>query len=231
MKNSIALLLCLSTGSFCFAQNYDADSVLYTPIEKPKEKKIKLVDEENGKVVEYFFNIQAGSLIGCNNCGKGKDVTFSFATTHGVTIGKKLRTGVAVGFDSYTNWQTSPIYAVVSWDLIGNKNGNAVYLQMEYGWSHPWFVRNGSYSYYNTDPFIGVSGGKMINPSIGYRIKYYNLKMSLAVGYKFQRIFYKTNYYGYYCPSCNYIAFSMPAQSEITQDFNRLQVILIVGLK
>jgi len=79
--------------------------------------------------------------------------------------------------------------------------------------------------------FIGVSGGKMINPSIGYRIKYYNLKMSLAVGYKFQRIFYKTNYYGYYCPSCNYIAFSMPAQSEITQDFNRLQVILIVGWK
>ncbi|MBI1767546.1 MAG: hypothetical protein HY015_05740 [Bacteroidetes bacterium] len=226
MKNSF-LFFCLLVGTFCFAQNYDADSVFYTPIEKPKEKKIRLADEKGSKTTAYFFNIQAGSLIGCNDCSKGKDVTFSFATTHGVAIGKKFRAGLAVGFDSYINWQTIPIYAVSSWDLIGNKNRNALYLQMAYGWAHPWFIRNGSYSYYTTDPFTDVSGGKMINPSIGYRIKYYNLKMALTLGYKFQRISYRTNVYTY-CPECN---FAPMQTSEIIHDFNRIQVAMTVGWK
>ncbi len=229
MKNYLSILLfgIVATG---YSQSFEADSVFYAPLEKPNEKKVKLNNESiNPKTVGYFFNLQMGPLIGCNDCGKGNDVTFSFATMHGVTIGKKWRGGVGAGFDSYTNWHTIPAYAMVSWDLIGNKNKNAVYLQFAYGWAHPWFIRNGEYNYYATDPFTSVRGGRMINPSIGYRLNYHDLKLSIGVGYKFQRIFYKSRQY-YYCgPACDLIG---PYQNlEITQDFNRVQVMMSVGWK
>jgi len=219
------VLLFLSTSVTGFAQNFDADSVLYTSIKRPSTKQVEVTSRH----IEYFFNIQSGSLIGCNDCGKGQEVTFSLATTHGITVGKKFRAGLGVGFDTYTNWQTLPISALASWDLIGNKDENALFLQVYYGWAHPWFIRNASNQYYSDDPYSGVSGGKMINPGIGYRISYYNLRLAFTVGYKFQRIFYKTNQNGYVCPQCNYYA---PFQtSEITQDLNRVQLMMSVGWK
>jgi hypothetical protein len=190
-------------------------------------KKIKLIEEEKDtKLIGYFFNVQMGSLIGCNNCGNGRDVTFTTATTHGVTIGKKLRTGLGIGFDSYANWQTLPVFGSVSFDLIGNKKSNAVFVQLNYGWAHPWFVRNNLYNYYTSDPYGGIAGGRMINPSIGYRLKYHEMKLSIGVGYKYQRIFYKSEPY-YACPACLYQA---PQNAlDVTQEMNRLQVIMSVG--
>lgn len=226
MRNYLTVLL-LGFAIITTAQNYDADSVLYTPIPKNGAKKIKLIDEgANTKQIGYFFNVQVGSLIGCNNCGQGRDATFSAATTHGVTIGKKLRGGLGVGFDSYANWQTLPVFGSVSWDLIGNKNKSALFIQLNYGWAHPWFVRNNLYNNYTTDPYTGVAGGRMINPSIGYRLKYHDLKLSIGIGYKYQRIFYKTPQY-YVCPFCDVY---VPNQNlEITQEINRLQLMMSVG--
>jgi len=215
------------------AQNYDLDSVYYTPIDKPDQRN-RTAETESGqslKRIEYFFTIQTGSLIGCNDCGKGKDVTFSAATVQGVTIGKKFRTGIGVGLDSYQNWQTLPLYGTASWDLIGNKNKNAVFLQMAYGWAHPWFVRDGAYSNYTADPFSEVTGGRMINPQIGYRIKYNKLKLSMIVGYKFQRIFYQNQQTGP-LPTCMACYNSYPySTTEITEDMNRVQLVMSAGWK
>jgi hypothetical protein len=227
MRNILLLTLTnLISASVSLAQNYDLDSVYYTPITKPKQKyKDETLPQ---KRIEYFFNVQSGMLIGCNDCGKSKDFTFSAATVHGITIGKKARTGIGLGFDSYQNWQAFPLYGMVSWDLIGNKNKNALFVQMAYGWAHPWFVRDGVYSSYNTDPFSSVKGGKMFNPQMGYRLRYHDLKLSVAIGYKFQRIFYTRPSYSY-CLACDFV----PRQSfdEITQDMNRVQLMMSVGWK
>jgi hypothetical protein len=223
------LILFLGCSAICTAQDYDADSVLYTPISKSRSKKITLNQEDKGKLVGYFFTVQTGSLIGCNDCSRGQEVTFSASTSHGVTVGKKFRGALGVGFDSYNSWQALPIFTSVSWDLIGNKNKNAVYIQMNYGWSHPWFIKNGSYNNYLNDPYTDVSGGRMINPSIGYRMKYHDLKLSIGVGYKFQRISYKSASYYYGCPMCDV---QVPTQTlGVTQDFNRLQLMMSVGWK
>jgi len=225
MRNYLTVLL-LGFAFVSTAQNYDADSGRYTPIPK-NVKRIKLIEEEkDAKKVGYFFNVQMGTLVGCNNCGEGRDATFSAATVHGVTIGKKLRAGAGLGFDSYANWQTLPVFTSVSWDLFGNKNKGALFLQLSYGWAHPWFVRNNLYNYYTSDPYSGVSGGRMVNPSIGYRLKYHDVSVTIGVGYKYQRIFYK-QYYG--CPYCNIY---VPSQdTEITQDMNRFQLLMGVGWK
>ncbi len=236
IRQTIFLLLLMAGTSIGYAQNYDFDSVYYTPIPKPQAKIRKKAKEEIqlSKKIEYFFNVQTGLLVGCNDCGKAKELTFSATTVHGITIGRKLRAGLGLGFDSYQNWQTLPIYGVASWDLIGNKNKNAVFLQMAYGWAHPWFIRDGAYGSYTSDPFSGASGGRTINPQIGYRMKYYNLKLSMAVGYKFQRIHYSSAYFQLYpnCPTCNYyITTNQISTTAITQDMSRVQLIMSVGWK
>lgn len=205
----------------------NSDSVHNTPFVKTKS--ISKENEESAKLIEYFFNIQSGTLVGCNDCNKGKEFTFSAATVQGLTISNKFRVGIGVGFDSYQNWQTLPLYGMASWDLIGKKTKNALFVQMNYGWAHSWFVRNGSYSNYSYDPFSAVNGGRMVNPQIGYRISYYNLRLSLIAGYKFQRISYKKpGYYYSNCPTCDF-----PQQSfdEVTQDMNRVQLMMSVGWK
>lgn len=183
------------------------------------------------KYVGYFFAVQAGTLIGCNSCDQGKDVTFSGSTIHGVTVGKKFRAGLGLGIDSYQNWQTLPVFFMASWDVIGNKNKNALFIQLAYGGAHPWFVRNGAYGNYMYDPYSKISGGRMINPQLGYRIKYHDLKLSFVVGYKFQRIFYSSNYYQYMgCLACD--LYTLPAnKNDITQDMTRVQLSMSVGWK
>jgi len=222
----LALLLVTMNVLIGFSQQYKSDSVYYTPISKPKHKENKSEDDSL-KLVEYFFNIQNGVLVGCNDCSQGKEFTFSAATVQGVTIGKKLRAGVGLGFDSYQNWQTLPLFGLVSWDLIGSKTKSALFVQMNYGWAHPWFVHDGAYSNYISDPFSNVKGGRMINPQIGYRMKYYNLRLSLAVGYKFQRIFYDSKQY--ICPYCDFAPTT--STSEITQNMNRVQLMMSMGWK
>ncbi|HEV8514265.1 MAG TPA: hypothetical protein VGQ59_13375 [Cyclobacteriaceae bacterium] len=217
----LSLFILVIRVSTAFSQEYDSDSVQYTPISKSTPK---LKEEVISKQLEYFFNIQTGTLVGCNDCDKGKEFTFSVTTVQGVTIGNKFRAGIGIGFDSYQNWQTLPLYGMASWDLVGDKNKNALFVQVNYGWAHPWFVRDGSYSYYSFDPFTNVGGGRMLNPQIGYRVSYYNLKLSIVAGYKFQSITYKKPYY--YCPACD---FSQTSYDEVTQDMNRVQLMMSVG--
>jgi hypothetical protein len=79
-----------------------------------------------------------------------------------------------------------------------------------------------------SDPFYNIKGGRMMNPEIGYRLKYYNLRVSLAAGFHFQRISYETRQY-----SCPYCEFASPplTKVEITQDMNRVELIMTVGWK
>jgi hypothetical protein len=213
-----------------FSQDdFAADSVRYTPIVKPiKSIADKAEVSASAKKVNYFFNVQVGSLVGCNDCDNGKDFTFSAATVHGVSFGKKLRVGLGIGFDSYLNWQTLPLFGQASWDLIGNKNRNALFLQLAYGWAHPWFVKSSAYANYLTDPFSSVEGGRMINPQIGYRIKYYDLRIAFSVGYKYQSISYKV-FNNIYCDPA-----ACPPNiqwSDVSRDTDRFQFNLILGLK
>lgn len=226
MKRFLLLVVSGFCYHFAFSQdNYEADSIRYTQIPKSTKAKSKSDAVVPSRKVEYFFNVQFGSLVGCNDCEQGKDFTFSTATQHGVLIGKKLRTSLGIGFDSYLNWQTLPLYASASWDLIGNRNANSVYVQLNYGWAHPWFVRTGQYAYYTSDPFTSVDGGRMINPQIGYRIKYYDLRIALSLGYKYQQINYKG--FGYNgCAACDF-----PQSFDITQDINRFQMNMVLGWK
>jgi len=67
-KHIIFLVLTNGIVSMGLAQNYDADSVYYTPIPKPTQGRSSDDEQKNPGSVVYFFAIQAGPLVGCNDC-------------------------------------------------------------------------------------------------------------------------------------------------------------------
>lgn len=212
-------------------QDFEADSIFYTHIPKkietkPAPRKIFRDTLQNDQRIGYFFNVQSGAMIGCNDCEFSKEVTFSAATTHGITIGRKLRTGIGIGFDSYFEWTTMPIFGSLSWDLLGTKNTQALFVQANYGWSNSWIKKSewiaGSTS---------VDGGAMASALVGYRVKYYDVKISLAIGTKFQRVYRYYEYPTFYFLPDGTMVEGSPNKTTIKEELNRLMISLIVGWK
>jgi hypothetical protein len=179
-------------------------------------------DSLSKRKMEYYFQFQSGSLIGCNSCSDGKQISFSGSTTHGVKIGRKLRVGAGVGLDSYLELNTLPLFGSVSWDLIGKKN--LVYVEMNYGGAlASWRPQDlQEYGYQKTN------AGKMYSFGLGYRIKYEKMRISLGVGRKTQFVTSYYEYPTYYWNNTTYVL-GDPSRKTVKNEMNRLQVWLAVG--
>jgi hypothetical protein len=177
------------------------------------------------KRVEYFFYVQSGMLVGCNECGKGKEITFSGATVHGVKLGNRVRIGAGLGYDSYYNFSTLPVFGSASWDLFSKKN--AFFLQFNYG---------GALKVWKYDPFSEYGyqrsvGGRMVNPLVGYRIRYHDASIALMVGYKFQKIKSYYQYENYIWDPNTQRNLPDPIESSEKRSINRFMISLAVGWK
>jgi hypothetical protein len=229
MRYFIPLICFLVTlPGYVRGQHVDDDSVSYTPIPLPVPESItkkKFLSDSiftNRKPV-YFFSLNVGSLFGCNNCIDAAGVSTTFSAANGVAF-KKLRVGVAGGFDSYLGWNAIPVSAVVSWDLWGNRNRNAFFIQLNYGHSKAWMI-NALHPY----GFDKAKGGRMFSPQVGYRIKYHDINISLLTGIKLQRVF---AYYKY--PTWNWNGFEYIQGtnfSKVEENISRFMVSVSVGWK
>lgn len=232
MKTSIAAtILTFFVGITAIAQNFDSDSVYYSPIQKATSKqtqRLQKVQEDvraNSKKFSYFFTLQTGALIGCKECSFGREISFSSATVHGVTIGRKLRVGAGLGFDTYQNWQTVPLFGSVSWDLFGNKNKNALFLQFNYGWAKA-MANMATLSYYQD-----VDGGRMVSTQVGYRIRYHDLKIAFGIGSKYQRVSASYGYPSYYYDFVGTLVPGNFSRTTLRESMNRLSLMISIGWK
>ncbi len=174
---------------------------------------------------EYFFYIQSGTLIGCNECSRGKELSFSGATVHGVKIGNRLRVGAGIGYDSYFDWNHVPAFGSVSWDLFARKN--AFFIQFSYGGT----LKSWKYSLYDEYGYQKSTGGQMMNPMVGYRIRYHEVSISLMAGYKFQRMATFYEYPSYYWDPARGQVMGDPMTTEINREMNRFMLSLAIGWK
>ncbi len=175
-------------------------------------------DSLQTKKCAYFFSIQTGALF-------GDQVTFSSSTIHGVRLGKKLRLGAGVGFDSFEDAQTLPLFGSASWDLFGKKN--VVFVQMNYGYApFAW-----SPSLKDTYGFGEIKGGETFSAMLGYRISYGDIRLALLAGYRHQEVEmnYENIYYYYYLSSY-ILPGGYPGNAQtIDKSMNRFAVSLSMG--
>ncbi len=177
-------------------------------------------DSLQSKKMAYFFSLQTGALVG------GDQVSFSSSTIHGVRIGKKLRVGAGVGFDSFEDTHVLPLFGSASWDLFGKKN--AVFVQMNYGYApFAW-----SPSLKDTYNFDKTKGGELFSAMLGYRIRYGDVRLALLAGYRHQEVEmqYTNPYYYYYDFSSSYYPPGGYGNTQtISKSSNRFAVSLSMG--
>ncbi len=198
IKSSILTSLFALITLTTVAQNFEGDSIYYTPLGKNIVQKATL-EPLLVKNARYFFAFQSGALMGGSVIGEKGMTTFSFATTHGVRLGKRFGVGVGAGFDSYFGWKALPLFGSVSFDVLGKKN--KVFVQVNYGGA--WVKKAKSPYEYGATTY---DGGRMINPSVGYKIVYGDVRLYIQVGYKLQRITMNSEYPSYFSYSYSRIA-------------------------
>lgn len=164
------------------------------------------------KKVLYFNNFSAGGLLGKSGYGTG--VTLS--TTHGVRL-NRLAFGGGVGFDSYMDWKTIPVFGSISFDF-GKIGRNAFFVQFNAGYSDASRVKREEWL---TD--YREYGGEMICSMLGYRISTEKFSLYISAGHKFQKAHfsYNTQPWSSFAPS--------PSQ-RVEESMNRLVVQIGFGL-
>ena len=213
-------ILFLTASRLVFAQHVTDDTAYYTPI--PTPSMVSKPSKDTTKTRFYFFSLQSGYLFGCKGCDGDKAASSTFSVVNGVKVGAKGRVGIGVGYDSYWGYQVLPVYASVSWDLFGNRNKNAFFIQMNYGQSFAWYQKSlHGYGYDQNE------GGRMIAPQLGYRIKYHDINIAFLAGLKLQRVFTYFQYPTWYWVGGEYQQGYY--SYTVKQDMTRVAITLSIG--
>jgi hypothetical protein len=195
MKNSLTLLFLVVFFSSAVAQR---DSLI-----------------TKRSVLTYSNSFMIGGLFGED----GSDNTFTAGMNHGIRYGR-LATGIGLGFDSYTDWRSIPLYGYVAVDFATIRP-NAFYLFVSGGYSKSWYAPGQE----DGAPGYDVEYGGNFNAMLGYRIQANQFRIYVATGYKFQRIDYSYTY-PYWWDS------SRPAPlTSVEMDMNRFVIQLGFGFK
>jgi hypothetical protein len=177
-------------------------SLAAQPPEEPAKKKLT-----------YYNSFLAGGLLG--ESGKGTGVSLS--TTHGVRL-NRFAFGAGIGFDSYLDWKTLPVFGSISFDFARIKS-NALFLQFNCGYAEAWLVEKQE----EWMPPYRDYGGGTLSSLIGYRITKEKFSVYMLAGHKFQRAHasYETEPWSSFAPQ--YGRF-------IEEDMNRLLVQIGFGI-
>lgn len=163
-----------------------------------------------------FVSLSSGVLAG-EHPQTGKILTSTTSLSGGLKV-KQMRVGVGIGFDSYPEWQTMPLYGTIAFDL--SKNTHGLFMQFSYGYAFAWMQEN------EFNRPSKEEGGRMLNPMVGYFLTTGSCRVGLSVGYKFQRVWAR------YDNQYNLASSFWPRhgnQTTVTQSIERVVVSLSVG--
>ena len=132
--------------------------------------------------IVYYNNLLAGGLFGEQGQGSG----FAVSTTHGVRL-NRFALGAGVGFDSYNDWKTVPVFGSINFDFAKVRS-NAFFVQFNAGYSKAERVLQNEWI-----PVTRAYGGAMYNSLVGYRIVAQKFSLYIAAGHKFQRTHFSSS--------------------------------------
>lgn len=176
------------------------------------------------KKLPYFFTVRSGAIVGCRDCGERTRTTFAASTIHGVRLRERWNLGLGTGYFSYSGWETMPFFGSASVDLGRKKN--KLFFEFNYGYSKAWL----NLPEWEEFGFKKAKGGRMVQPTVGYKIAYHDLRISLVAGYHYQRVQRLHEYPNLLWSNGNLVS-TEPNWTETTQIFNRFLIQIGVGWK
>lgn len=170
----------------------------------------------------YFFSVRSGTLMGCRDCSYENEISFAATTVHGIKVRDRWGLGVGTGFHTFTNWQTIPFFASTSVDV--DKGKNRLFIEFNYGYARARLSPLAETEY----GFKEARGGRMVQPGIGYKIGYHDVRLALLVGYQLQRVESRYEYPNQMWLNNRWVQ-GEPNIRTVTNTFNRLLIQLVIG--
>lgn len=150
------------------------------------ENNIKLAAENISLHDHSFYHeFRGGILLGEDNA------SITLHNINGFQFNRFLAPGLGVGFDSYENFRTVPVYAHIKGYIFDRKVSPFYFTDVGYGFA--WYKNADNILYKVTD----VHGGYYWQVGLGYRISFYNWAMLVTLGYKNQQSGLKYAYSNY----------------------------------
>ena len=163
--------------------------------------------------ISYFVSIHSGGLLGKKAQGSSLSVSLVQGVRH-----NRFALGVGVGYDSYAEWQTVPLFASVAYDLAGRRRG-AFFVMMNTGYSDAWnpLIDKDQFTY-------SEEGGFFFHPLLGYRRDIEKFSFYFSAGYKFQNLTYEQT------PNW-WIWGGQTRKVTISRDIQRLSIQIGIGFR
>jgi hypothetical protein len=195
------LIIFLVTATLCSAQRMPADSIV----------------KKEGR---YFFSARAGMTL-CGACDIDGPTTGYLNIVQGIRLTPGSRLGVGFGLMSASQRVVVPIFGHFKVDLFGKKN--KLFVEANYGVGSAWAQTRDEQWWTET-----VKAKSYFQPSIGYSIKYHDLKIGILMGMQVLKMVSVLSY-----PSYGWIADyrrgGTPNTTEFKYDVSRVMVGMSIG--
>jgi hypothetical protein len=122
----------------------------------------------------YFFSVRSGMAL-CADCQFDGPSTGYFSTVHGIRMTPGSRLGIGVGVTTAAERMIIPMFGSLSIDLLGKKN--KLFAEFNYG-----FARSPQGSIQAEGWTETVKVKSYWQPSIGYKIRYYDMRIGILAG-------------------------------------------------
>jgi hypothetical protein len=122
----------------------------------------------------YFFSVRSGMAL-CTDCRFDGPATGYFSTIHGIRMTPGSRLGVGLGVTTAAARVIIPMFGSLSIDLLGKKN--KLFAEFNYGFARS---LNGAIEQEGSTETVKVKS--YWQPSIGYKIRYYDMRIGILAG-------------------------------------------------
>jgi len=173
------------------------------------------------KQSRYYFSARAGMTL-CGECEIDGPTTGYINVVQGIRLSPGSRLGIGTGLMSASQRVIVPIFGSFKFDL-GNKRKNRMFVETNLG-SGAALGRNKADQYWSES----IKVRSYFQPSIGYSIKYHDLKIGIMLGMQWLNMVSTMSY-----PSYGWIAdYGMagsPNTTEFKYNVSRMTMGLSIG--
>jgi hypothetical protein len=137
----------------------------------------------------YFFSVRSGMAL-CKDCALDGPATAYFSTIHGVRLTPGSHLGVGIGITTAAERVVVPLFGSLNINLFGKKN--KLFAEFNYGAAPSTAASIREEGWTET-----VKVRSYWQPSIGYKIKYYDMRIGILIGLQAMKLTQTMTYPGW----------------------------------
>jgi hypothetical protein len=145
------------------------------------------------KSSRYYLSVRS-AILPCTSCRMDGKISGLLSTVHGFKLNRTFGVGVGAGLTSAGDVWLAPVFGNLRMNMDWKKEKkNKLFLEFNYGWG---FSPTAEVAFPNGSQSTKCK--RYFQPSIGYSIRYHDLRIGIMLGTQSVKMETRSEYQGYY---------------------------------